>query len=43
MSAPVNEPATKGEAGVLRVAILGSGPSGSALACMLRWPERPGA
>jgi flavin-dependent dehydrogenase len=35
MSAPANEQETKGEASVLRVAILGSGPSGSALACML--------
>lgn len=35
MSAPENEPTTKGEASVLRVAILGSGPSGSALACLL--------
>ena len=35
MSTPANEQETKGEASVLRVAILGSGPSGSALACML--------
>ncbi|MGH8469260.1 MAG: NAD(P)/FAD-dependent oxidoreductase [Gammaproteobacteria bacterium] len=35
MSALANEQEAKGEASVLRVAILGSGPSGSALACML--------
>ncbi len=35
MSAPANAQEAKGEAGILRVAVLGSGPSGSALACML--------